>query len=334
MSCKMSLDRRDGWNKLKNHVAEQREAVAVSLVEIHLTNSSADEEGGTTVETVKSGGAKKSEYDHSERFLQVKDSQSKKMCGCVSVDMAKNQVVLDPKIDTWNTIDVRIEDSTTMASKKFGLGPELQLMTLGSISSGLVQNPSSSTPIEAIRIFIDNVAYKNRTVYQMDVKTAFLNGVLREEVYVSQPKGFVDQGHPNHIYILKKALYGLKQALRVCPKGIFINQSKYDLEIIKKYGMESSDPVDTLMVERTKLDEDIQGIPVDPTHYHDMLGSLMYLTSRRMGLSILYWNLQYGIFDAWLYDQGIRLDWYDLRVKSKGLETLLEVLDPSLTGYK
>nr|GEV24140.1 hypothetical protein [Tanacetum cinerariifolium] len=50
--------------------------------------------------------------------------------------------------------------------------------------------------------------------------------------------------------------------------GIFINQSKYALEILKKYGMESSDPVDTLMVERTKLDEDLQGIPVDPTRYH------------------------------------------------------------------
>ncbi|GKE69288.1 retrovirus-related pol polyprotein from transposon TNT 1-94 [Tanacetum coccineum] len=57
-----------------------------------------------------------------------------------------------------------------------------------------------------------NATYKNMTVYQMDVKTAFLNGVLREEVYVSQLEGFVDQEHPNHVYRLKKALYGLKQA--------------------------------------------------------------------------------------------------------------------------
>nr|GEU82165.1 retrovirus-related Pol polyprotein from transposon TNT 1-94 [Tanacetum cinerariifolium] len=66
--------------------------------------------------------------------------------------------------------------------------------------------------IEAIRIFIANAASKNMTIYQMDVKTAFLNGELKEEVYVSQPEGFVDPDHPTHVYRLKKALYGLKQA--------------------------------------------------------------------------------------------------------------------------
>ncbi|GJS41721.1 retrovirus-related pol polyprotein from transposon TNT 1-94 [Tanacetum coccineum] len=68
--------------------------------------------------------------------------------------------------------------------------------------------------LEAIRIFIAYAAHKNMTVYQMDVKTAFLNGILREEIYVSQPYRFVDQDNPNHVYKLKKALYGLKQALR------------------------------------------------------------------------------------------------------------------------
>nr|GEX76891.1 retrovirus-related Pol polyprotein from transposon TNT 1-94 [Tanacetum cinerariifolium] len=68
--------------------------------------------------------------------------------------------------------------------------------------------------IEAIRIFITNAASKNMTIYQMDVKTAFLNGELKEEVYVSQPEGFVDPDHPTHVYRLNKALYGLKQAPR------------------------------------------------------------------------------------------------------------------------
>ncbi|GJW09049.1 retrovirus-related pol polyprotein from transposon TNT 1-94 [Tanacetum coccineum] len=68
--------------------------------------------------------------------------------------------------------------------------------------------------MEAIRIFVANATHKNMTIYQMDVKTAFLNSELKEEVYVSQPEGFVDKDNPSHVYKLKKALYGLKQAPR------------------------------------------------------------------------------------------------------------------------
>nr|GEY76550.1 copia protein [Tanacetum cinerariifolium] len=188
----------------------------------------------------------------------------------------------------------------------------------------------------------------------MDVKTAFLNGNLREEVYVSQPDRFVDQDNPNHVYRIKKALYGLKQAPRawydmlssflisqdfskgsvdltlfirrngndlllvqiyvddiifaastpelcdlfanlMCskfkmsmmgkilfflglqisqsPRGIFINQSKYALESLKKYGFESCDPVDTPTVEKSKLDENKKGKAVNPSHYRGMIGT-------------------------------------------------------------
>nr|GEV30208.1 hypothetical protein [Tanacetum cinerariifolium] len=84
--------------------------------------------------------------------------------------------------------------------------------------------------IEAIRIFIANAATKNMTIYQMDVKTVFLNDKLKEEVYVSQPEGFVDPDHPTHVYRLKKALYGLKQA----PRAYQASPTKKHFEALKQ----------------------------------------------------------------------------------------------------
>nr|GEV62681.1 hypothetical protein [Tanacetum cinerariifolium] len=113
--------------------------------------------------------------------------------------------------------------------------------------------------LEAIRIFLAYATHKNMVVYQMDVKTTFLNDNLREEVYVSQPDGFVDPDNPNHVYKLKKALYGLKQA----PHAWY---------------------VDTPMMEKSKLDEDKERKAVDPPNYHGMIGTLLYLTAIRPDL--------------------------------------------------
>nr|GFB44336.1 retrovirus-related Pol polyprotein from transposon TNT 1-94 [Tanacetum cinerariifolium] len=68
--------------------------------------------------------------------------------------------------------------------------------------------------IEAICLFLAYAAHKDFTVFQMDVKTTFLNGILKEEVYVGQPPGFVSKQYPDHVYALDKALYDLKQAPR------------------------------------------------------------------------------------------------------------------------
>ncbi|GJS35842.1 retrovirus-related pol polyprotein from transposon TNT 1-94 [Tanacetum coccineum] len=161
----------------------------------------------------------------------------------------------------------------------------------------------------------------------MDVKTAFLNSELKEEVYVSQPKGFVDQEYPSHVYKLKKAFYGLKQAPRAWydmlssflisqhfSKGavdptFFTWKAGNDLLLVQIYVddiifastnialcndfanqmttkfkmsmMGQIDSVDTPMVEKNKLDKDLQGTPVDATLYRGMIGSLMYLKSSR-----------------------------------------------------
>ncbi|GKB05007.1 retrovirus-related pol polyprotein from transposon TNT 1-94 [Tanacetum coccineum] len=194
---------------------------------------------------------------------------------------------------------------------------------------------SPISQLEAIHIFIAFAAHMNIVIYRMDVKTTFLNGILREEVYVSQLNGFVDPNNPNHVYMLKKSLYDLKQApqtwydllssfllsqkftkgtfdptffvrregknillvqiyvddiifastkpnlcesfskimcskikmsmmsklsfflgleISQSPRGIFLNQSKYALESLKKYGMETCKPAVTPMVKKSKLD--------------------------------------------------------------------------------
>nr|GEU50755.1 retrovirus-related Pol polyprotein from transposon TNT 1-94 [Tanacetum cinerariifolium] len=86
--------------------------------------------------------------------------------------------------------------------------------------------------IEAIRIFVANAAHKNMTIFQMDVKTTFLNGEHKEEVYVSQPEGFVDQDNPSHVYKIKKALYGLKQAPRANMNLIATQQASLDNALV------------------------------------------------------------------------------------------------------
>nr|GEV80132.1 retrovirus-related Pol polyprotein from transposon TNT 1-94 [Tanacetum cinerariifolium] len=157
--------------------------------------------------------------------------------------------------------------------------------------------------LEAVRIFIAYAAHKSFPIYQMDVKTAFLNGPLKEEVYVAQPDGFVDPNHPEKVYRLRKALYGLKQAPRAwynellmfltskgftkglqihqSPRGIFINQAKYTLEILHKHSMDKGQSISTPMATKPKLDANLSGNPVDQTNYRSKIGSLMYLTSSR-----------------------------------------------------
>ncbi|GJV29215.1 retrovirus-related pol polyprotein from transposon TNT 1-94, partial [Tanacetum coccineum] len=161
----------------------------------------------------------------------------------------------------------------------------------------------------------DNVfLIKLKWIYK--VKTDESSGVLKNKAQLD---------NPSHVYKLEKALYGIKQAphawydmlssflisqqfskgavdptlftrhakkrhitglqISQSPRGIFINQSKYASEIVKKYGLQGTDSVDTPMIENKKLDEDLQGKPVDVTLYHDMIGSLMYLTTSRPDLN-------------------------------------------------
>ncbi|GJX17511.1 retrovirus-related pol polyprotein from transposon TNT 1-94 [Tanacetum coccineum] len=137
--------------------------------------------------------------------------------------------------------------------------------------------------IEAMRIFLAYTTHKNMVVFQMDVKTAFSNGILKEEVYVSQPEGFVNQDHLNHVFILKKALYGLKQALRAWYNLLskFFLSQKFVKGVVDPTLFTHQDGNDLIL---SNLYEDPNGTPVDPTRYRGMVRSLMYLTASRPDL--------------------------------------------------
>nr|GEU96189.1 copia protein [Tanacetum cinerariifolium] len=183
----------------------------------------------------------------------------------------------------WLWKNKKDEDQTVIRNKA-------RLVAKGYAQEEVIDFEESFAPVprlEAVQIFVGYAAHKSFPIYQMDVKTVFLNGPLKEEVYVAQPDGFVDPDHPEKVYRLRKALYGLKQAPRVwtsnppIPRGIFINQAKYALEILHKHVMDKGQSIGTPMAMKPKIDADLSGNPVDQTDYCSKIGSLMYLTSSR-----------------------------------------------------
>ncbi|GJV38597.1 retrovirus-related pol polyprotein from transposon TNT 1-94 [Tanacetum coccineum] len=111
--------------------------------------------------------------------------------------------------------------------------------------------------LDVIRIFLAYAAHMNMVVYQMDVKMAFLNDILREEVYVSQPDGFVDQDNLNHVYKLKKDIYGLKQA----PRAWYDLLSKFLLS--QEFSKGTVDP--TLFIRRQGKDLILKSAAISST---------------------------------------------------------------------
>ncbi|GJW36807.1 reverse transcriptase domain-containing protein, partial [Tanacetum coccineum] len=146
--------------------------------------------------------------------------------------------------------------------------------------------------MRANKLFLPSTSYKGFLVYQLDVKSTFLYGTIEEEVYVSQPPGFVDPAHPNKVYKVKKALYGLHQAsstwyetlflsVKQQPDGIFISQDKYVADILKKFDFCSIKTATTPIESNKPLVKDEDGVEVDVHEYRSMIGSLMYLTASR-----------------------------------------------------
>nr|GEZ40310.1 hypothetical protein [Tanacetum cinerariifolium] len=134
--------------------------------------------------------------------------------------------------------------------------------------------------MEAIRIFLAYAAHKSFTVFQMDVKTVFLHGTLKEHVYVCQPEGFIDVDHPSHGTI-DLTLFIRRFDDDILVVQVYVNDIIFGSTHPRKYGMESCDPVGTPMEIKDKFDIDQNRTPVDATKYRSMIGALMYLTSSR-----------------------------------------------------
>nr|GEZ17015.1 retrovirus-related Pol polyprotein from transposon TNT 1-94 [Tanacetum cinerariifolium] len=161
--------------------------------------------------------------DHPLEQVIGNPSQSEAMADSAWIESMQEELYQFDRLDVWelvnrplctNVINLkwfwknkRDEENTVIRNKS-------RLVGKGYAQKEGVDFEESFTPVarlEAVRLFIAYAAHKSFTIYQMDVKTAFLYGPLKEEVYVNQPDGFVDPYHPNKVYRLKKALYGLKQ---------------------------------------------------------------------------------------------------------------------------
>nr|GEU38179.1 hypothetical protein [Tanacetum cinerariifolium] len=198
--------------------------------------------------------------------------------------------------------------------------------------------------IESIYIFIANAAHKNMTIYQMDVKTAFLNDELKEEFSKGAINPTLFTWHDGNDLLLMtnnfkmsmmgQMLFFLGLQISQSPRGIFINQSKYASKIVKKYGLHSTDSIDTPMIENKKLDEDLQGKLVDATLYHDMIGSLMYLTASRPDLIyVVYLCARYQAKPTEKYLQAVKWIFRYLNGTINIGLWYLKDTDMSLTAY-
>ncbi|GKC61769.1 putative ribonuclease H-like domain-containing protein, partial [Tanacetum coccineum] len=142
--------------------------------------------------------------------------------------------------------------------------------------------------IEAIRLLLAYASFKDFVVYQMDVKSAFMYGKIKEEVYVCQPPGFEDPEFPDKAYKVEKALYGLHQALRAWYETLStylldngFQRDKYVEEILKKFGFSTVKTASTPMETSKPLLWDAEAEDVDVYLYRSLIGSLMYLTASR-----------------------------------------------------
>nr|GEU31084.1 hypothetical protein [Tanacetum cinerariifolium] len=205
--------------------------------------------------------------DHPIEQIHGNPSKPEVMADSAWIEAMQEELHQFDKLQVWELIDKpfgknviklkwlwknkKDEDKTVIRNKA-------RLVAKGYAQEEGIDFKESFAPVarlEAVRIFVAYAAHKPFPIYQMDIKTAFLNGPLKEEVYVEHPDGFIDPDHPD--------------------------QAKYAFEILKKHGMEKGQSIGTPMATKPKLDADLSGTLVDQNDYRNKIGSLMYLTSSR-----------------------------------------------------
>nr|GEY00738.1 copia protein [Tanacetum cinerariifolium] len=195
--------------------------------------------------------------------------------------------------DSGEEDDEKVKDKTYLVAHALN---EARLVAQGYNQQEGIDYDETYAPVarlESIRILLAYACTLDFKLFQIDVKSVFLNGFINEDVYVALTPGFIDFEKPDHVYKLKKALYGLKQAPKACltcqdmydefakimhdefemsmmgelnfflglqikqmEDGIFFNQSKYIKEMLKKFGLEDSKPIKTPISFDTKLTKD------------------------------------------------------------------------------
>eukprot|EP00253_Pinus_taeda_P028091 PITA_28091 len=255
--------------------------------------------------------------------------------------------------DIWNLVDLPKDKNLIgirwVYKRKLNEKVEIDVFKARLVAKGFLQQPriyfgemfALVARLDTIRAFLATSAQIKWKVYQMDVKSSFLNGILEEEIYVQQLLGYEVEGNEEKVYKLKKALYGVKQARRIwysridsymikngfcksdfeldefksvmmkefamtdlglmkyflsieveqSEKGNFICQNKYAKDLSKRFGIENSKHVPTLVAIGTKSSKDVEGSNVNPTLFKILVGNLMYLTATRpdimQGMSLI-----------------------------------------------